>query len=246
MSALQDLAAWLTDPANWSGSAGIPNRLVEHVVLCVVAVLIATAVGVAAGLFIGHTGRGAFMTVSIANLGRAIPSYALLIVFVSILGLGFRNALAVLILLAIPVVLTNTYAGMRDVDRDVVESGRAMGMSEWQLLRGVEVPIALPVILAGTRTASVQVVATATLAALVAGGGLGRFIVDGFAVRDQGRILGGAILVALLALATERLFTLAERRLVSPGIGPSSSLGPTGGLGAGPGGTAPEAATQPA
>ena len=223
MSALQDLAAWLTDPANWSGSAGIPNRLIEHVVLCVVAVLIATAVGVAAGLFIGHTGRGAFMTVSIANLGRAIPSYALLIVFVSILGLGFRNALAVLILLAIPVVLTNTYAGMRDVDRDVVESGRAMGMSEWQLLRGGEVPIALPVILAGTRTASVQVVATATLAALVAGGGLGRFVVVGFAVREQGRMLGGALRVALLAHAPGRRVPRAVHRRVSPGVGPAAS-----------------------
>jgi osmoprotectant transport system permease protein len=138
--------------------------------------------------------------------------------FFPIFGLGFGTAFPALVLLAIPPVLTNTYVGLRDVDRDTVEAARGMGMTEWQLLRSVELPIALPVIVAGARTAAVQVVATATLAALVAGGGLGRYIVDGFALQDDGRLLGGAILVALLALATERLFTLVERRLVSPGL----------------------------
>jgi osmoprotectant transport system permease protein len=218
MEILGQAVAWFTDPANWSGPGGIPARTLEHVTLSALAVAIAVAIGVTAGLVIGHTNRGAVAIISVANLGRAVPSYALLIMFVSFLGLGFRNALAVLVLLAIPPILTNTYAGMREVDRDLVEGGRGMGMGERQLLRRVELPLALPVIVAGTRTAAVQVIATATLAALIGGGGLGRFIVDGFAVRDEGQLVGGAILVALLALATERLFTLLERRTISPGI----------------------------
>lgn len=218
MDVLVDLLAWATDPEQWTGTAGIPNRVVEHVVLAGLATLVAIAVAVPAGLFIGHTNRGAVLTVSVANIGRAVPSLALLIVFVSVLGLGFRNALVVLVLLAVPPILTNTYAGMRAVEREVVEAGRGMGMAPWTLLARVELPLALPVIVTGVRTAAVQVVATATLAALVGGGGLGRFIVDGFAVRDNARLLGGAILVALLALATERALTFVERRLTSPGL----------------------------
>jgi len=222
MELFAELAAWFTDPKNWTGTTGIPNRMLEHVVLSGLATAIAVALAVPVGLLIGHTNQGAVLAISIANIGRAVPSLALLIVFVSVLGLGFRNALVVLILLAIPPILTNTYAGMRGVDRDVVEAGRGMGLSERGLLRHVELPLALPVIVTGVRTAAVQVVATATLAALVGGGGLGRFIVDGFAVRDEARLLGGAILVALLALATERLFTLLERRVTSPGLGTAS------------------------
>lgn len=218
MELIGDVVAWFGDPASWSGTSGIPNRLVEHVVLSGLATLLALIIAVPIGLLIGHTGRGAVATVAVANIGRAVPSYALLIVFVSILGLGFRNALVVLVLLAIPVILTSTYAGMRAVDRDTIEAGRGMGMSEPGLLTRVEVPLALPVIVAGARTAAVQVVATATLAALVGGGGLGRYIVDGFALRDEAQLVGGAILVGLLALLTERLFTFLERRTVSPGI----------------------------
>lgn len=213
-----DLAAWFADPARWTGTAGIPNRMLEHVVLSGLAVLVAAGIAVPVGLLIGHTNRGALLAVSVANIGRAVPSLALLIVFVSVLGLGFRNALVVLVLLAIPPILTNTYAGMRGVDRDVVEAGRGMGMAPATLLWRVELPLAVPAIVAGARTAAVQVVATATLAALVGGGGLGRYIVDGFAVRDEARLLGGAVLVALLALATERAMTLLERRLTSPGL----------------------------
>lgn len=218
MELLAELAAWFTDGARWAGSSGIPNRVAEHVVLSGLAVLVAVAIAVPVGLVIGHTNRGALLAVSVANVGRAVPSLALLIVFVSVLGLGFHNALVVLVLLAIPPILTNTYAGMRAVDRDVVEAGRGMGMTAATLLGRVEVPLAIPVIVAGIRTAAVQVVATATLAALVGGGGLGRYIVDGFAVQDEARLLGGAVLVALLALATERALTLLERRLTAPGL----------------------------
>ncbi len=215
---MEAVIAWFLDPATWSGSSGIPNRLVEHVELAGLAVLVGVLVAVPVGLFIGHTGRGAVATVAIGNLGRAVPSYALLVIFVPVLGIGFPNALAALVLLSLPPILTNTYAGMSGVDREMVEAGRGMGMRERELLWRVELPLALPVVIAGVRVAAVQVVATATLAALVGGGTLGRFIADGFARRDQPMLIGGAILVALLAVATERSMTLLERRAVSPGL----------------------------
>lgn len=210
--------AWFLDPAHWTGTSGVPNRLVEHVILSALAVLAGAALAIPAGLLIGHTGRGALLAIGIGNIGRAVPSYAMLVIFVPLLGIGDVNALAALTLLAVPPILTNTFAGMRGVDRDVIEAGRGMGMRELQLLRWVEIPLALPVISAGVRLAAVQVVATATLAALVGGGALGRFIADGFALRDTPQLVAGAILVGLLAVATERLMTLLERRSVSPGL----------------------------
>ena len=218
MDLIGNVVAWFTDPGNWSGSGGIPNRTVEHVVLSVVAIVAAILVAVPVGVAIGHTGKGAFMTVSVANLGRSIPSYALLIIFVTWFGIGFAAAFPALVVLAIPPIITNTYVGLREVDRDMVEAGRAMGMREDQLLRRVELPIAAPAIIAGIRIAAVQVVATATLAALVGGGALGRYIVDGFALRQQDMLVAGAVLVAGLALITERAFTFLERALVSPGL----------------------------
>jgi len=230
-AALMDIAqvvGWFTDPANWVGIDGIPNRLFEHVWLSALVVLVGSAIAIPAGLAIGHTGRGAFLAVSIANLGRAIPSYALLLIFFTFFGIGFATVFPALLLLTIPPILTSTYVGIREVDRDTVEAGRAMGMSELELLLGVELPIALPVIIAGVRIAAVQVVATATLAALVGGGTLGRFIVDGFALQQFDQLIGGAILVAVLALLTERVFTFVEGGLVSPGLsGRPRSMGPT-------------------
>jgi osmoprotectant transport system permease protein len=219
MEILADAAAWFANPANWSGTNGIPNRLFEHVWLSALCVFVAVLVAVPAGLTIGHTGRGAFITVSVANLGRSIPSYALLLIFFTIVNrVGFAPAIPALVLLAIPPILTNTYVALREVDRDTVEAGRAMGMRELQLLGRVELPIAIPAIVTGIRIAAVQVVATATLAALVGGGALGRYIVDGFATQRYDQLVGGALLVAGLALVTERLFSWIDGRLVSPGL----------------------------
>ena len=215
---LMEVVAWFTDPANWSGTSGIPNRILEHLVLSGLAIGIGCLIAVPLGLFIGHTGRGAGAVVALGNLGRAVPSYAMLVIFVPLLGIGFWNALAALVLLSIPPILTNSYAGLQGVDRDMVEAGRGMGLRERQILGRVEVPIALPVIIAGVRIAAVQVVATATLAALVGGGALGRFIVDGFELRDTAMLVGGAVLVAILAVLTGRVMTIVERRAVSPGL----------------------------
>jgi osmoprotectant transport system permease protein len=212
------IVAWFGDPTNWSGVNGVPNRALEHVLISVASVLLATVVALPLGLAIGHTRRGELLAVGVANVGRALPSLALLIGLIPIFGLGPGTSLVALALLGIPPIVTNAYVGIREVDRDVVEAGRGMGMSGFSVLRRVELPIALPVILAGVRLSAVQIVATATLWALVAGGGLGRYIIDGFALRDFPRIVAGAVLVALLAVLTEVGFTVAARVLVSPGI----------------------------
>lgn len=216
METLQAVIAWFSDPANWSGSQGVPQRLLEHLQYSWVAVLLAAPVGVAAGTYIGHARRFEFITVTTANLGRALPSFAILALGFPIAlryGLGFSiwPTVVALFLLAIPPILTNTYVGVKEVDADTVESARGMGMTGIQVLRRIEAPLAAPLIVTGIRTASVQVVATATLAAVVAGGGLGRFIIDGFARQRDDMILAGAVLVAMLAILTEIFFAVVER-----------------------------------
>lgn len=218
MDLLAQAAAWFADPTHWAGSDGVPVRLAEHVTLSGLTVLVGVAIALPAGLVIGHTGRGGFLAVNLANLGRAIPSYALLLVLFPVFGLGFATAFPALLLLTLPPIVTNTYIGIREVDPGTVDAGRGMGMGPLQILAWVEAPIALPFIVAGVRTAAVQVVATATLAALVAGGGLGRYIVDGFALQDDGQLLAGGLLVAGLALVTERTLAAVERRMTSPGL----------------------------
>ena len=216
------VAEWFADPLHWQGPAGVPERLLEHVQLSAAAVLVAAVIALPLGLYIGHTRRFAFLAVSVTNMGRAIPSFGLLFLFFLVFGLGLRYPLWLrpaivlpLILLAIPPILTNAYVGIQQVDPDTLEAGRGMGMTERRLLLGVEVPLASPLILAGLRTAAVQVVATATLAAVLGGGGLGRFILDGFALgqspRGRAQVFAGAILVALLAILTEVAFALVGR-----------------------------------
>ena len=218
--------AWLTQPDNWTDPRnGILLRLWEHVSLAAVALLAATAIGLPLGLWIGHTGRGAGAVIAVANIGRAVPSvgwlgivFPIALVTLGRAGIGFVPAVIALTALGIPPIVTNTYAGMREVDADLVEAGRGMGMRESEVVRRVEVPVAMPVILAGIRVSAVQIVATATLAAIVGGGTLGHFIVQGIFIRALDRVVGAAILVALLAIGTELLFSWIERRAVSPGL----------------------------
>lgn len=241
MDEISGALGWIADPAHWEGRNGIPTRFLEHVELAFLAIVVALVIALPIGLYTGHTGRGGGLALNVAGLGRAIPSYALLLVFFPILGFGLLTPLLALVLLSIPPILANTHVGLRGVDREMVDAARGMGMRESQVLTRVELPAAMPILMAGVRTAAVAAVATATLAALIAGGGFGRYIVDGFALQDQAMLVAGAILVAVLAVVTERSFTLAERRLVSPGIrltqasGPSdSSIGRPGGPPAAP------------
>ena len=221
MEILGGAIGWLADAAHWGGPDGIPTRLVEHLGLSGASLLVAALVAVPIGLYTGHTGRWGTAVTNVASIGRAVPSYALLLLFFTVTrAFGAPTTIPTLVLLAIPPLLAGVHVAISEVDHDIVEAGRGMGMGELQVLRRVEIPVGLPLILVGARTAAVQVVATATLGALVAGGGLGRYIVDGFALRGaegNARLVAGAILVALLAVATERAFTLVERRTVAPG-----------------------------
>jgi osmoprotectant transport system permease protein len=217
---LSGLFEWFLDPSNWSGDGGIPRRTLEHLQISTLALVLATVIGLPAGLFIGHTGRGAFFVTSVANFGRAIPSFAVVGLAVPFslrmgLGMGFWPTLLALFLLGIPPILTNSYVGVQEIERDTLEAARGMGMTGWEVLRGIELPLASPLIVVGLRVAMVQIVATATLAALVAGGGLGRFIIHGFAIRDFVEITGGALLVALLAIVVELAFGVMQK-IVSP------------------------------
>jgi len=219
---VQAVGLWFADPVNWSGNDGIPNRLTEHLVICLLSMFAALLVALPIGLYIGHTDRLSFLAVQLANIGRAVPSYAVmallypLSIAFSVMGPGgdiaYLATFLAMVLLAIPPVVTSTYAGLRGVDGDLLEAARGMGMRGHQVLRRVELPLALPVLLTGMRIASVQVVATATLGAVFGGGGLGRYIIQGQARHDYARLWAGAILVALLAMATELVFAWFVRR----------------------------------
>jgi osmoprotectant transport system permease protein len=223
MSFLGEVARWFADPAHWEGPHGIPARILEHLEYSGLAIAVAVVVAVPIALYLGHTGRGGFIAINVANIGRALPSFALLgfglLIAISLgLGLGFWPTMFALVPLAIPPIVTNTFVAVREVDRDIVDAARGMGLAESQILRSIEIPLGLPLILAGIRTAAVNVVATATLGAVVAGGALGRFIVDGFALREFDQVVAGAILVAGLAVATELFFSKLERASAPPGM----------------------------
>lgn len=212
------LWAWLTDPANWQGQNGVPARLVEHLWYTGLSVVIALVISLPVGALVGHTGRGGVLVVGFANGLRALPSLGVLTIVVLLFGLGLAPPVVALTLLAIPPALAGTYAGIRAVDPAVVDAARGVGMREWQILLRVEVPNAMPLIFGGIRSATLQVVATATIAAYVALGGLGRYVIDGLAQLNYSEMLGGALLVAALAILLDLVLVGVQRLVVSPGI----------------------------
>ena len=227
MEMISSFLAWLTDASHWTGDGGIPVRIGEHLLISGIPLLVAILVALPVGLFIGHTGRGALLAVSLGNIGRALPSLGILGIILPLtlpltagtdIPLGLPPSLIALFALALPPIITNCHVGIREVDRDLVEAARGMGMRERQILTSVELPLAMPVILAGIRTSAVQVVATATLGAVLGIGGLGRYILDGISQHDDGQLITGAVLVALLAILTELAFAALQRASVSPGL----------------------------
>ncbi|GAA4189284.1 ABC transporter permease subunit [Streptosporangium oxazolinicum] len=207
------------DPANWSGPDGIPNRLIEHLEFAGLSLLLAMLIAIPLGLLIGHTGKGALLVILTANAARALPTLGLLVLIVLFMGVGtILPVLIPLVALAVPPILVNTYEGIRGVDPDLRDAAYGMGLRGGQVLGRVLVPVALPLILLGLRLAAIQVVATATVAAYVGLGGLGRFIIDGLATKNFPSTIGGAVLVALLALLVQLGFTLVQRVTVSPGV----------------------------
>ncbi len=230
---MEGVLGFFLDPANWTGALGIPVRLIEHLYISGIAIVAATIVGLPVGLYIGHTGRGANLAINLANIGRAVPSYAILVIILPLslslapvigytpeAGLNFLPIVISMSLLAIPPILVNAYAGLRSVDRDLIEAARGMGLRESQILRTIEMPIASPIIIGGFRTATLQVIATATIGAILASGGLGRFIFDGInqGLAGQPSIYAGAILVTALAVGTDFLLSIIQRRLTPRGL----------------------------
>ncbi|MFG2855345.1 ABC transporter permease [Streptomyces mirabilis] len=213
MNALTGAWDWLSDPAHWSGDDGVWHRLAQHLVLTVVCLVISCLIALPVALVLGHLGRGGALAVNISNIGRAVPTFAVLVLLLlTPLGKwGEGPTVVALVLFAVPPLLTNAYVGMREVDRSVVSSARGMGMTGRQMLFHVELPLSLPMVMNGERIAAVQLVATATIAALAGGGGLGRIITAGFNLASTPQVVAGAILVAVFALIVEGIFEIAER-----------------------------------
>ncbi len=221
---LNSIGGWLTDPAHWTGPNGIPQRILEHLIYSGISLVIAALIAIPLGVIVGHSGRAKW-TVSLANSLRAVPSLGLLFAVALWLGPKIASSLAyvipsviVLVLLAVPPILSGTYAGIQGVDPAARDAAKGMGMRGGQVLRKVELPCALPLLLSGVRSATLQVIATATIAASISLGGLGRYLIDGLSVSDYAQMASGAILVAALALVMDGILSIVQRTAVSPGL----------------------------
>ncbi|MFH8575092.1 ABC transporter permease [Streptomyces zaomyceticus] len=221
MNVLADAWSWLTTAAHWSGENGVWNRLGEHLFLTVVSLAISCAIALPVALVLGHLGKGGALAVNLSNAGRAVPTFAVLVLLLlsPIGSYGDWPTIVALVLFAVPPLLTNAYVGVRGVDADVVRAARGMGMTGRQTLARVELPLATPLILTGVRIAAVQLVATATVAALAGGGGLGRIITAGFNLASTPQVVAGACLVAVLALLVEGAFEGVQRLANTGGRG---------------------------
>jgi osmoprotectant transport system permease protein len=210
------LWAYLT--GHWGGSSGIGDRLAQHLGYSVLALAIAAAISVPLGLYSGHTGRGGAVLGLISNASRALPTLGLLTIFAILIGVGLEAAIIPLVFIAVPAILVNTYVAITGIDRELVDAATGMGLSPRQVLWQVELPVGLPIIMLGFRTAALQVVSTATIAAAVGLGGLGRLIIDGNATRNFAELGAGSLSVAVFAILTEAIFLASQRLVVSPGL----------------------------
>ena len=227
MEFLRHVLDWLANSDHWFGGDGIIHLLRQHLQVSAASLIVALLVALPIGIALGHSGRGGVIAINVANAGRALPTYAVLVLMVTVVGIdspaglrwtGSASTFVALVLLGIPPALTNAYVGMREVDRDLVDAARGMGMTGSQVLFHVELPNALPFVMAGVRTAALGVVATATLASWTGYDTLGTPVNVGIALRDNTQVFAGALLVAVLALLVEAMLAGVQRLLVSPGI----------------------------
>lgn len=218
MNLFLDAIAWILDPANWTGVGSIPDRIVQHLAITAIVLVIASAIALPLGGLVGHTGRGKDLAVMVSGGLRALPTLGVLTLFGLWLGIGLSAPIIALVILAIPPLLAGAYAGFESVDRRTIDAARAMGMHEGQVVGKVELPLGLPILVGGIRSATLQIIATATLAAYVADFGLGRFIFAGLKTFDYAEMLGGSILVILLALVIDGLFAITQRLVVPAGV----------------------------
>lgn len=218
MNFFADAIAWIFDPAHFAMTNGIGPRTVDHLYYTAVTMLIAMVIAIPLGLLIGHTGKGRTFVILTATAFRALPTLGFLLFIILFAGLGLWPFVLVMVVLAVPPLLAGVYSGLEAVDRGTIDAARAVGMSEWQLLTKVEIPLALPLILGGIRSATLQVIATATIAGYVGLTGLGRFLIEGLALRDYTLAIVGAILVAALAIAVDGLLALIQRLVVPRGV----------------------------
>lgn len=218
MNYFLDAVNWVLDPANYQGPGSIPARILEHLLFTFVTLLMASAIAIPIGYAIGHTGRGLSVAVSVAGGLRALPTLGMVTLVGLSVGVGLTAPYVALTILAIPPLLAGAYTGFRAIDRGTIDAARAVGMSEWQIVRKVEVPLGLPLLIGGIRSAVLQVIATATLAAYVSDFGLGRYLFTGLKTRDYAQMLGGSLVVILLALALEGIFALIQRLVVPHGV----------------------------
>ena len=218
MNVLQFVNAFFSNGSQWHGYDGIPTRLGEHVQYSLIALAVAAAIGLPVGLITGHTGRGGNALAFVATAARALPSFGLLVLMFVLIGFGLVPVMIPLVVLAVPPILVTTYESIRSLDPSPVDAARGMGMTEARILFQVELPVALPLILSGLRSAAIQIVSTATIAAYVSLGGLGRYIIDGIYQKNYEKVVGGATLVAGMALVTLGVFWAVGRLTVSPGV----------------------------
>ena len=218
MNPLEQAFAWLANSGNWESPTGIWHRLLEHAGYSGLTIVIAALIALPAGVAIGHTGRGREIVVPFTGALRALPTLGLVTLLALLLGTGLVPPLIALVILAVPPILAGAYAGLASVDPATTDAARAIGFTRWQVIFQVELPLALPLIVGGIRAAALQVIATWTVAAFLPLGGLGRFLIDGLAVRDYAQMLGGSLLVIALALVVDVLFAASERWITPHGV----------------------------
>jgi osmoprotectant transport system permease protein len=223
MNLLIEGFAWIFDPAHAAGPDGVLTRLGQHLAISFLVLVIAAAIAIPLGYLIGHTGRGRAVTVSLTGGFRALPTLGLIIILALWLGIGLEAPVIALIVLAVPPILAGAYSGFEAVDRKTIDAARAIGMTEWQIVGRVEVPLGLPLLMGGLRSGMLQIIATATLADYVGAGGLGHFIFLGLKTQDYPQMLAGSILVIALALVSEGIFAILQRLVVPRGVVANSS-----------------------